>query len=53
MAAVALMAQSMVAIATDSPKLAKNPIWMRNSGRNGSMIIAVYRKSKSVVEVLN
>jgi hypothetical protein len=25
MAAVALMAQSMVAIATDSPKLAKNP----------------------------
>jgi hypothetical protein len=27
-------------------------IWMRNSGRSGSMIVAVYRKSKSVVEVL-
>jgi len=25
---------------------------MRNSGRSGSMIVAVYRKSKSVVEVL-
>src|SRR3954447_2328978 len=29
MAAVALIAQRVVPIATDSPKVAKNPIWMR------------------------